>query len=560
MRTWAFLVFAAIVVPACGDNGNNNGPQDAGLPIDASIPITIDAQPIDAQPIDAGKPIDAGPVDLCAGNTCDDGDPCNGQETCNPDDGSCFSGDAEDDGTACGTPTDPDHVCVATICSLSKCGNGLVEFGEQCDGGPGCKNDCTFVCSDDPATQCAGMNLNPGECGQIGCAIDHTCAVLADTAKSGTACTTSGGTVCVAGTCGSPGCGDGKLDTAKGEECDDGDHANFDGCDSSCKLEQVARITHLVQQFAPDTFCTQDALGTAILPDGQGTIQGTWAGPVGDGSLSVVFKFLGLNGPLGPTSSQDFELGFANASPVPYPPPCDDPTDPATCPVPVPNGNSDLDWWYVLDPARPLVSAAGVPLSTLRAHIDGGHITSQPGDITVKILFAFEPAFVTLFHTVVDAQIDPAISVPLVSTGDPPGHLASEHLDPNLTTFVSSPSGKMCSNVSVQSLFDTPIPNLLAGTCATDAAGAHKIFHHTNTLFDVFVNGCAVFGTPAIQATQPDGSVSGATYHFEVSPTTHGVVSCTRDGAPAELTDCVKDATYSSSFTFTSDRVIIHRN
>ncbi|HET9622966.1 MAG TPA: hypothetical protein VFP84_16455 [Kofleriaceae bacterium] len=534
-------MFAATAATACGDNGtNNNGPGDAGnpRPIDAGAP-TDAAPPIDGP---ATPPVDAG---LCANVVCDDNDPCNGQETCNPDDGTCVGGiPTLGDGDSCGV----DHVCIAAECELSKCGNSLVEVGEECDGGPGCTADCHFVCSTDPATQCAGAGLTPGECQTIGCGFDHTCQVVADTAKSGQACTSNGGTVCNAGACAAPGCGDGKLEGA--EECDDGDVKNLDGCDSACKLEQVARINILTQQFVPDAFCTQNALGSAIIgDDGQTTIQNTWVGPVADGSLSIVFKFLGLSAPLGPDTNATFQLGFVNALPAPSPNP--DVTY---------NGNADLDWWYVLDPNRPLANAAGQPATELDGTLSAGHLSAGPGDITLRILFAFQPAIVNLFHSRVDATIAPTVSAPTQTTMDPPGHLPSEHLKPAVTTIETSTDGEMCADVSVKSLSDTPMPRLLRTVCSPDRNGQRKTFGRDNTLLDAFVNGCAVFGTPAIQTTQPDGSLDGATYHFEVDPTTHKVTNCTKDGAPAALADCAANATYSSAFKFQSDRVILHRN
>lgn len=461
---------------------------------------------------------------------CGDDGGSSGNAACT-DDADCPTGQACHDGQ-----------CV--VVQGSRCGDGHVDPGEDCDGGTGCSSDCHFLCSDDPATQCANT-ATLAACQTYGCTADHTCTVVADGSKDDTACDPSDATkVCSAGVCG-PRCGNGVRNS--GEDCDDGNQRNLDGCDSNCRVEQDARITSLQQQWTGDAFCPNNALGAAIVEDDAHTvIQGTWDAPVADGSLSLVFKFLNVTQPLGPTTNTSFSLGFMHVTPVA---PKDDGSNPY-------DGTHDLDWWYVRDPAS--VDADEVPTVQLPGQLTAGHLTAGPGTIMLDLLFALQPAKVTLYHAKVDAQIDNSVAAPEVSTGAAPGHLASEHLDPAITTFTTSSGGAMCSDVSVKSFLDTPMPGILLLSCQ-DADG-NPVFTDQNHLLDAFIAGCSIFGSPAgIAPTQPDGSLDGATYHFAFDSTTRQVTTCTRNGAPAELDDCAAQATYSSYFKFQSDRVIVHR-
>lgn len=605
MRILSFAVGLAMVLAACGDNSSNERP-DAGIP-DAPVctqscddgNVCNGTETCTDGACKAGTPLPEGancgtgmtcqsgecrtslPQGLCGngktddGEECDDGNNVNGdgcdacKYTCLAEDAArnCASADmCTTDGTCgldhvCiegtpldnGTPCDggANYYCKAGACTAPMCGNKVVEPGEECDEtSAGCKADCTWLCDDDPATQCADLGT-PATCLKLACTELHTCAIATDTAQSGMSCdATNDALVCVAGACGMPGCGDGVR--AAGEECDDGNDRNLDGCDSACKLEQAARITSLQQQFAADDFCTANALGAAIgTPDAQSTIQATWDFPVSDGRISVVFKFLDLSGPLTTTGNATFKLGFVNAAPmVPY--------DGGMVGGNPASGNNDLDWWYQRELTS--VDANDVPLVQLPGQVTNGQLTAGPGTISLKLLFAFEPAQVQLFNSRVQATFDAATSAPTVATGDaPPGHLASEHLDPALQVLQTSPEGAMCADVSVKSLYDTPIPQLLQLTCTSDTAATMPEFTPDNRLLDVFLAGCDIFGNPGISATPPDGSIDGATYHFEVDAATRKVASCTRNGAPATIEECVANTTYSSYFKFASGRVIIRR-
>jgi cysteine-rich repeat protein len=505
---------------------------------------------------------------------CAPADECGGQGTCNNATHTCAAGTPLPDGHACAGG--PNNVCSGGVCKAPVCGNAVVEPGEDCDGGAGCKANCTFLCADAPATECAGTLP---ACQTFACTPTHTCEIIADPAVNGAACDPANpANVCVAGACQAPRCGDGVRET--GEDCDDGGQINLDGCDSACKFEEDQRITSLRQQFATDAFCQQNAIGVAITPNAQPTIQATWNMPVSNGSLSIVFKFLGLLDLTGMDSP--FTLGFVNASPagrvVAAEPVCgnhvcEDNPDPSlpeaffNCPGDCTyDGNNDLDWWYVRDPAS--VDASETPLVKLSGQVAGGHLTAGPGTIHLKLPFALEPAQVTLFDVKVDAIVDGPVNAPTLSAmGATPGHLASEHLSPTLTSVAGASTGAMCSNVSLASLFDAPMPNLLQVACTRpdphdphDPPGQIAVFTPNNRLLDAFVAGCDVFGIPGILPTQPDGSRDGATYHFAFDPATRMVTSCTKDGGPAQLTDCVNNATYSSYFKFSADRVIIKRN
>lgn len=110
------------------------------------------------------------------------------------------------------------------------CGNGELEGTEECDdgnlvGADGCENTCDFTC------EAAGDCDDGDPCtGSEACGANHDCTPgtpLAEGADCGS------GRVCVNGNCVSPQCGDAQVQS--GEECDDGNAVNGDGCDF-CKF------------------------------------------------------------------------------------------------------------------------------------------------------------------------------------------------------------------------------------------------------------------------------------------------------------------------------------
>jgi len=99
------------------------------------------------------------------------------------------------------------------VCGV--CGNGIVEAGEQCDDGnvtigDGCDDRCMLEVSPEICNDGIDNDLD----GLVDCA-DTDCA--SDPA------------------CGSPMCGNGIVEA--GEECDDGNSVNGDGCSSTCLIE-----------------------------------------------------------------------------------------------------------------------------------------------------------------------------------------------------------------------------------------------------------------------------------------------------------------------------------
>jgi alpha-tubulin suppressor-like RCC1 family protein len=140
---------------------------------------------------------------------CLDDNICNGSEDCVG--GSCQPGTDLDDGSVCAES--PRSICRSGACELSTCGDGFVDGHLECTSGADCPDDGD-ICNgeeycDTSVNRCDRRNP-PGD---------------------GTACGTAPKRICRAGTCQDSVCGDGLTDPDVGEECDDGNGTDGDGCD-----------------------------------------------------------------------------------------------------------------------------------------------------------------------------------------------------------------------------------------------------------------------------------------------------------------------------------------
>ncbi len=344
-------------------------------------------------------------------------------------------------------------------------------------------------------------------------------------------------------------CGNGVRDG--GEQCDDGNSTNLDGCDADCRFDQAQRAVWFKMQFSTDTVCTQNALGRAFAGAAvRNSLQSEIDSRVGTGAFSLVLPALDASDVSG-TNDPSFELGFLTASPEPgggY------------------HGTNDLDWWHVIDPAT--LTPAREPLFLLPASITNSALVAGPGAAVLPQVFMAGGPLLRLALARLSISVGPT-STPLVSaSGDPPGHLVSENLDPSLTCYATcgSPnataSGHLCGNMTARSLAQTPIVQGLVGcglfTCT-------QCYTAANTMLDVIVGGCAIsmLGNQ-ILATHPDASDpaapiagAGAPYQLVWSTTTKSVVGCRdRNNQTVDLNTCLDSAAYSSFFRLATNRVI----
>jgi cysteine-rich repeat protein len=496
---------------------------------------------------------------------------CNAAHTC------ANVADPAKEGMTCGT----NLVCSngACVAPTAVCGNGVTETGEQCDygsgngPGTGCSASCQFECTILPDS-CNNGNLCDGT---------ETCTMVTVNNRPGQKCTATAapapgttcgtGQICLGQLCVTSTCGDGFVSTTNGEQCeppntatcsatcrnivcgdgvragteqcDDGNTTNLDGCDGACKFEQCHRVNRLAMQFGTDMFCLKNALGAAIVGQAQGQINTALTDGVNAGSITIALKALGLADLTG-TNNGPFALGVLTGTPVAgtgY------------------NGASDLDWWYTT--GSTVIDAMRNPTTTMTANIMSKTLNGGPSDISITISLAGVPATLNMLRAILIGNVG-ATSTPLTSTGAPPGHLASEHLDPSLVSFAtvgsSTALGKLCGDVTAQSLKSVPVPSALQG-CASifNLTACSQCYSATNSLLDVLISGCTnPFVGPLINIQQPDGGrVVTDSYTFSANATTKVVNACTKNGAAASLTACLNDATYSSFFRFTTDRVIM---
>jgi len=471
------------------------------------------------------------------------------------------------------------NVCNNGSCSApgAVCGNGVTETGEDCDfgsgngAGTGCETNCKFSCTKSPNSCDDGNACNGAETCNTVTVMNKTgqkCAA-GSPLTNGTSCGT--GKICLSQSCVTSACGDGYLDMARGEtceppntascdtmchlivcgdgvragseQCDDGNTTNLDGCHSDCSFEQSHRMTSLALQFSTDTYCTKNRLGagptnvgTSSQPSAQKMITDAVNSGVSDGSITIGFQALGLADLTG--TSGTLQMGVLGGVPVAgtgY------------------SGNSDLDWWYTTDAAT--IDASRVPVKKAPASITAKALTAGPANFAISVNFVGVPVTMDMLNVKFKATVG-ASSTPLASTGTTPGHLASEHLDPALQSFATMTAGEMCGDTTAQSLANILVPSVLVGPniCSQN-------YTSSNTMLDVYISGCTYLGFIAIvnSQTQPDGTRDGnnnSLYKFFANAQ-HFVTSCTRGGQPANLTtDCLPNATYSSFYKFTTDRVI----
>jgi hypothetical protein len=160
------------------------------------------------------------------------------------------------------------------------------------------------------------------------------------------------------------------------------------------------------------------------------------------------------------------------------------------------------------------------------------------------------------------------VGTPTASSGNPPGHLASENLDPALTSYVgtgqqtTNGSAKLCGNVSAASLALVPMPTELTGGGLLACSQNYTV---NNSMLDLIIGGCTVLFIQQITPRQPDQqdpdvppAGAGPSYTLQANAQTKVVSTC-RDSSNTvvNLQDCLNDAAYSSFFKLATSRVIL---
>lgn len=472
-------------------------------------------------------------------NSCDDHNPCNGVESCNSVMVSghmgqkCAAGTPLTNGTSCGT----NATCQNGNCVGALCGNGVIDSGEQCDLGTavngthqGCSASCQLDCQ--AATDCSAQaTCNGTTC--VAATVQGQMVKKCQTGTNAAKCTTCTGGLCNgSGTCAASTCGDGCIDASRGEtcdppsstcdaschllpvcgngviegteQCDDGNLRNLDGCDKTCKYEVVGRMTSIaIQGTAAPAGCTPttNRLGTQSLTNtALGNINSSLTTGINDGSTDVMTYFMGLDDLTGVADPNGLTIGVLSAS-----------LDPAKGTWPT-NPANPIDWWFF---AAGSTVSMGSPTGILtNGTLAARALAAGPSDVSLTLLLGGSPALLEMRSARIAATLNgtPPPNVP----APPPAQLAS-----GLTvfqTFTGSGTNQgLCGNITVESLAQIPIPQVLTTgltACQAGCSGSHSYTYcgmgmpvgpNCNSLLDALVGGCkAAFCINAINAYQPD--------------------------------------------------------
>jgi cysteine-rich repeat protein len=335
-------------------------------------------------------------------------------------------------------------------------------------------------------------------------------------------------------------CGNGIREA--GEQCDDGNTRNLDGCSKQCKFEQTQRMNTVSFMYETNSVCTSNVIGKAIHTQVREPVQRFLNDQLRDGSLSVVTLFTKLSDLLG-----------VNAGPV---------TVGGLEGIPVAGSDpQETDSWFTAKPS--FLDGDRNPRDTMSGTLTGSKLAV---DGTYALSIAFPPAvhLVRLSNAKLHAKMG-AASVPTSATGASLGHLASENLDPSLKSFETMTEGSLCGNASAKTFADIAVPAAAQQYCRWSNQPDVQYDPAVHTLLDFLVGGCKVAIAQVLKPMQPDAATpgvpaagAGAPYTFETDFNTKKVIGCKdKNGAAANLNACIASAAFSVGFSFTSQRVIV---
>jgi len=296
-------------------------------------------------------------------------------------------------------------------------------------------------------------------------------------------------------------CGNGVIDP--GEQCDDGNHYDLDGCDSNCRYEMITRMTSIsISSSAGPAFCVhgENALGTkAITKLALGQLNPPLQTDVTNGTVNVFTQFFSLSSLAG-VSSTAFEIGVLDGT-----------LDPAKGTWPT--AGNPQDWWFLADPTA---VSNGIPTGILGGgELANGALSAGPSTVNVDLTLGGSAATLTMRDAKIVADIP---TTPAPDAPPPPPAAVAAGLVTFQTLVATGTNQGLCGDITVQSLAQIPVPSALTtGTtkCSegyTYCGANMPVGASCNSLLDVLVGGCSIGGIiAAVNATQPDVPPSGST-------------------------------------------------